>query len=205
MRIRQYGADALLVELGEPADTGRVHDLASWARARLPATEVVPGAATLLVSGVADLAGAEELLREATAARSSADLPEGLAAKVELPVRYDGEDLDDVARQWGMTRAEAVATHTSLDHVVAFCGFAPGFAYLAGLPAELAVARRATPRPRVPAGSVAVADVWTGVYPAASPGGWRLLGRTDARLWEPERESPALLPPGTRVRLVEVR
>jgi KipI family sensor histidine kinase inhibitor len=87
---------------------------------------------------------------------------------------------------------------------VSFCGFAPGFAYCAGLPDRLAVPRLGTPRTRVPAGSVAVAGTWTGVYPTVSPGGWRLLGTTDAELWQVDRDPPALLPPGTRVRFVEV-
>jgi KipI family sensor histidine kinase inhibitor len=102
-----------------------------------------------------------------------------------------------------MTVAEAVATHTSTDFVVAFCGFAPGFAYCTGLPDELTVPRHADPRPRVPAGSVGLAGEFTGVYPTASPGGWRLLGRTDLTLWEPDREQPATLAPGTRVRFVQ--
>src|SRR3712207_1571675 len=103
-----------------------------------------------------------------------------------------------------MTREGAFATHAGLLFVVAFCGFSPGFAYCRGLPERLAVPRLAEPRPRVPAGSVAVADVYTGVYPSASPGGWRLLGRTDRTLWDPAARQPALLAPGTRVRFVAV-
>jgi KipI family sensor histidine kinase inhibitor len=121
---------------------------------------------------------------------------------VEVPTTYDGPDLEEVARVWGMSTAEVVATHTGLEHEVAFCGFSPGFAYCAGLPEHLAVPRRHDPRPRVPAGSVAVADRWTGVYPTASPGGWQLLGRTDLVLWDADREPPATLAPGTRVRFV---
>ena len=122
---------------------------------------------------------------------------------VELPTSYDGEDLDDVARRWDMTRAEAVATHVATEFVVAFVGFVPGFAYCTGLPAELAVPRLDRPRARVPAGSVGLAGDYTGVYPSASPGGWRLLGRTDAVLWDTARREPALLVPGTRVRFTE--
>ena len=122
---------------------------------------------------------------------------------VELPTTYDGEDLDDVARRWGMTRAEAVATHTGTEFTVAFVGFSPGFAYCSGLPPGLAVPRLDRPRPKVPAGSVGLAGEYAGVYPSASPGGWRLLGRTDAALWDVTREEPALLTPGTRVRFVE--
>ena len=119
------------------------------------------------------------------------------------PTTYDGHDLDDVARRWDMTRAEAVATHTGTELTVAFVGFAPGFAYCTGLPAELAVPRLDRPRAKVPAGSVGLAGEYTGVYPTSSPGGWRLVGRTDARLWDADRDEPALLTPGTRVRFVE--
>ena len=107
---------------------------------------------------------------------------------MEVPTTYDGPDLEDVARRWDMTLAEVVATHTSVDFVVAFCGFAPGFAYCTGLPAALAVPRHPDPRPRVPAGSVGLAGEFTGVYPTASPGGWRLLGRTDLLLWDADRD-----------------
>jgi KipI family sensor histidine kinase inhibitor len=103
-----------------------------------------------------------------------------------------------------MTRAEAVATHTGTELVVAFIGFSPGFAYCTGLPAELAVPRLDRPRARVRAGSVGLAGEYTAAYPSASPGGWRLVGRTDARLWDTGRDEPALLTPGTRVRFVEV-
>jgi KipI family sensor histidine kinase inhibitor len=103
-----------------------------------------------------------------------------------------------------MTADEVVATHTASDLVVAFCGFAPGFAYCTGLPERLAVPRLDSPRARVPAGSVGLAGPFTGVYPTESPGGWRLLGRTDLVLWDEERDPPATLSPGTAVRFVAV-
>ncbi len=120
-------------------------------------------------------------------------------------MRYDGADLDEVARLWDMTRGEAVATHTGTDFVVAFCGFAPGFAYCTGLPEPLHVPRRDSPRTRVPAGSVGLAGEFTGVYPNASPGGWQLLGVTDLTLFDVTAEPPALLSPGTRIRFSEAR
>ena len=134
--------------------------------------------------------------------------PEGPAAVpgplVELPVVLDGEDLPDVARRWGCTRAEVRATLTTTTFTSAFCGFAPGFGYLTGLPEPLAVPRRATPRAAVPAGSVAVAGRYTGVYPGSSPGGWQLLGRTSVPLWDTAREPAALLAPGVRVRFTPI-
>ena len=108
---------------------------------------------------------------------------------------YDGPDLGAVAQHWGCTTEEVVEEHTSTDFVVAFCGFAPGFSYLAGLPARRAVPRLVTPRPRVTPGSVALADTWTGIYPSASPGGWLVIGTTDALVWDADRDPPALLPP----------
>lgn len=207
MRIRRYGARALLVELDDPVDPAHPAEAASasapgelarWLRDRPGlAQEVVPGARTVLLAGVDDVGEVERLLAGWTPGGERSPAP-----VVELPVRYDGPDLADVARRWGMTVREAVATHAAVELTVAFCGFAPGFPYLAGLPAELAVPRLDSPRSRVPAGAVGIADAWTGVYPTGSPGGWRLLGRTEVTLWEPDRDPPALLAPGTRVRIV---
>ena len=134
-----------------------------------------------------------------------ADLSRSESRSVTIPVRYDGEDLDEVAGLLGLTRAELVALHTASDWRVAFCGFAPGFAYLATDHDRLRVPRRATPRPSVPAGSVGLAGEFSGVYPRSSPGGWQLIGSTDAVLWDASAERPALLAPGTRVRFVEQR
>lgn len=198
LRVRVVGRTALLVEV---ADAAAALSLAQWVRARDPGVrDVVPAARTVLVDGVTDPVAFEELL----AGWPGTPAPEPAGNLVEVPVRYDGPDLAFVARHWEMTRGEAVATHLSVEYVVSFCGFAPGFAYLAGLPEHLAVPRLESPRPRVDAGSVAVADTWTGTYPRRSPGGWRILGSTDAVLWDQERAQPALLPPGTRVRFTEV-
>jgi KipI family sensor histidine kinase inhibitor len=119
---------------------------------------------------------------------------------VELAVNYDGPDLVRVADEVGISVAELVRVHADADYTVAFCGFAPGFAYLAGLDPTLRVARLAQPRTSVPPGSVGIAGDYTGVYPRSSPGGWRLLGTTDAALWDTRRTPPALLTPGTAVR-----
>jgi len=189
------GEHALLVETG---DAARALSLAVWARSvGVAAVEVVPAAETVLFAGVDDLGG---LVARLEAWPDDAPQPSG--ELVELPVVYDGPDVAFAATAWGVPVGEVAAVHAGREYVVAFCGFAPGFAYLSGLPDELALPRLDTPRTRVPAGSVAVADRWTGVYPSASPGGWRLLGRTPATLFDPTRPRPALLPPGTRVRLV---
>lgn len=192
---RRVGADALLVEVD---DAVAAVDLAAWARAAaVGADEIVPGAATVLFDGVPDPAALLDVLAGWTA--GAAPLPGDL---VEVPVVYDGADLGFVAESWGVSVDEVVARHQGIEFVAAFCGFAPGFSYLAGLPDDLAVPRLDTPRSKVAAGSVGLAGPWCGVYPTASPGGWRILGRTDAVLWDQDRSEPALLPPGTRIRFV---
>jgi KipI family sensor histidine kinase inhibitor len=129
---------------------------------------------------------------------------EAPATVVEIPVRYDGPDLDEVAHLTGLTRGEVVRAHTGTTWRVGFGGFAPGFAYLVDGDAHLSVPRRGDPRPRVAAGSVALAGSFSGVYPQDSPGGWQLIGTTDAVLWDVQRDPPALLEPGTTVRFVEL-
>ncbi|MBM9622794.1 allophanate hydrolase subunit 1 [Streptomyces zhihengii] len=199
LRVLPVGEHALLVELpGEP-ETGALHaELLRRRAAGLlpPVREIVPAARTVLLDGLDDPARlAGEL------ARWEIPRPDQRAAgSVEIRVRYDGPDLADVAELWGVTPREAAERHASAGYRVAFCGFAPGFGYLTGLPEEWAVPRRSTPRTAVPAGSVAVAGAYTGVYPRSSPGGWQLIGTTDAVLWDPSREPAALLSPGTTVR-----
>ncbi|WP_137158446.1 carboxyltransferase domain-containing protein, partial [Blastococcus sp. CCUG 61487] len=130
--------------------------------------------------------------------------PEATPDPVVLPVVFDGPDLAEVARLVGLAVPELVRALTAAELTVAFGGFAPGFGYLTGLLPELHVPRRATPRTRVPAGAVALAGEFAGVYPRASPGGWQLVGRTDAVLFDVQREPPALLRPGVPVRFREV-
>ena len=195
VHLRRFGRDNLLVELDDAEEALALYDEAR--RRRVVASDIVSAARTVLFEGVADVAALESSLPdwELRSSLSSGDL-------VEVPTTYDGEDLAWVARQWDMTRDEVVAAHTAGELVVAFCGFAPGFPYCTGLPERLSVPRHDSPRTRVPAGSVGLAGPFTGIYPTASPGGWRLLGRTDLRLWEVDREPPATLVPGTRVRFV---
>ncbi len=124
---------------------------------------------------------------------------------VEIPVRYGGEfgpDLADVARHTGLTPERVVEMHAAAEYLVYFLGFAPGFAYLGGLPPELATPRLSAPRKRVPAGSVAIGGNQTGVYPIESPGGWRIIGHTDAKLFDPNAAEPVLLRMGDRLRFV---
>lgn len=168
--------------------------------------DLVPAARTLLVvarrtTNLADLAGAIR------AAALAADRSVAAAASsvVEIPVRYDGPDVDEVADQTGLTPAEVVAAHTGTSWRVGFGGFAPGFAYLVGGDPRLAVTRRAEPRTRVPVGAVALAGEFSAVYPRESPGGWQLIGTTDAVMWDSTREQPALLVPGTTVRFTQVQ
>jgi KipI family sensor histidine kinase inhibitor len=195
LELRPAGRHAVLAEV---ADSAAARSLAAYARsAVVSAAEVVPGARTVLFDGVTDA----DSLRELLAAWTPDAEPEP-GELVDVPVVYDGADLDDVAERWG-TDADGVAErHGRFEFVSAFCGFAPGFAYLAGLPEEYAVPRLDSPRTRVPAGSVGLAGSWCGVYPSDSPGGWRLLGHTELTLWDPDRGQPALLAPGTRVRFV---
>ena len=197
LTVLPYGDRALLVEVADLAEVAAVR--AALEGAPLPGQrDLVPAARTVLV--VLDRAPTD--LDVATLRRLSPTIPadRGAAAALELPVVFDGADLVDVADLTGRTAADVVRLLTTVELTVAFCGFAPGFGYLTGLPEELHVPRRATPRTRVPAGSVALAGPFAGVYPQASPGGWQLVGRTDAVLFDVDRDPPALLAPGTTVR-----
>lgn len=166
--------------------------------------DLVPAARTVLVVArpTTDLALLADEIR-AAAGRASPTSADQEPELVEIAVRYDGPDLADVASQTGLTPTEVVAAHTGTPWRVAFGGFAPGFAYLIGGDPRLEVARRAEPRTRVPAGAVGLAGEFSGVYPRESPGGWQLIGTTDAVLWDPDRQPPALLSPGATVRFVE--
>ncbi|WP_158886749.1 5-oxoprolinase subunit PxpB [Amycolatopsis anabasis] len=200
MRVRRYGSRAALVDLDRPEQVLGLH-AALAERPPAGAVELVPAARTLLVrfdrrqTSFERLTG--ELMRHSIAAA-----PERARPVVEVPVRYDGEDLADVAAATGLSTSDIAERHAGREYTVAFCGFAPGFAYLTGLDPVLHLPRRATPRVRVPAGAVAVAGEYTAVYPHASPGGWQLIGHTELAVWDVDRDPPHLLGPGTRVRFV---
>ncbi|MGQ4361335.1 5-oxoprolinase subunit B family protein [Streptomyces sp. SAS_272] len=200
MRILPVGDDALLVEVASGAEAEALHAELVRRRAAglLRAREIVPAARTVLLDGLADPGRVASEL----AAAEVPPVPAREQAVVEIPTRYDGPDLAEVAARWGVPEREVAGIHAAAEFRVAFCGFAPGFGYLTGLPARYDVPRRATPRTAVPAGSVALAGPYTGVYPRASPGGWQLIGTTDVVLWDHTRVPAALLSPGTRVRFV---
>ncbi|WP_306956180.1 allophanate hydrolase subunit 1 [Streptomyces sp. B4I13] len=200
MRILSVGDDALLVEMASGAEAEALHAELVRRRAAglLGAREIVPAARTVLLEGLTDPGRVASEL----ATTHVPPAPPREQDVVEIPTRYDGPDLAEVAAHWGVTAREAARIHAAAEFRVAFCGFAPGFGYLTGLPARYEVPRRATPRTAVPAGSVALAGPYTGVYPRASPGGWQLIGATEAVLWDHTRVPAALLSPGTRVRFV---
>ncbi|MFE5309428.1 carboxyltransferase domain-containing protein [Isoptericola sp. NPDC056605] len=211
VRVLPVRDDALLVEVD-----GLAHALALDASLRddpvAGVGQPVPGARTLLVPFDPWRLPAARLADELRARASAAGRPAGDGAGttaggrlVEIPTVYDGEDLADVARLLGCAPEEVVRRHTGASWVVGFVGFAPGFAYLTGDDAGLVVPRRESPRTRVPAGSVALAGPYSGVYPRASPGGWQLVGRTDVVTWDPDRDPPTPWAPGDRVRFVAVR
>ncbi|MEW2164954.1 allophanate hydrolase subunit 1 [Streptomyces sp. NPDC007084] len=201
-RVLPVGDRALLVEVssGEAAQALHAELLRRRAEGSLAVREIVLAARTVLLDGLADPARVAERLP----GWEIPPLGTRAQAAVDIPVRYDGPDLADVAALWGVRVPDVGAIHAAAEFRVAFCGFAPGFGYLTGLPERYHVPRRATPRTAVPAGSVALAGPYTGVYPRSSPGGWQLIGTTDAVLWDHARVPAALLAPGTRVRFVPV-
>lgn len=207
--IREYGDRALLIECDSTAE------VLAWTEAlraaELPGVDdIVPAARTVLVklAGTGYQAPTRQRLGGITlgedAFANAAAPPEG-HADVVIDVVYDGADLDEVARLTDMEVRQVVAAHTGTPWRVGFSGFAPGFAYLVGGDERLAVPRRTDPRTKVPVGSVGLAGEFSGVYPRESPGGWQLIGRTTAPLWDVERDNPALLVPGMWVQFREVQ
>jgi inhibitor of KinA len=216
MRIEPMGESAVLVTLGETVDR------ATAARARAIAVALdgddrlgraVPAYASVLVPFDPLALSTDEArsIVEGVAAGVPgpvvATTSEGQSRLVEISVRYggvDGPDLADVARLHDLRPADVVEIHAGTVYDAFFLGFAPGFAYLGPVAASIATPRLDVPRPRVPAGSVAIGGAQTAVYPTETPGGWRLIGRTDARIWDLDRNPPALIRPGDRVRFVPV-
>jgi 5-oxoprolinase (ATP-hydrolysing) subunit B len=208
-RFSPAGDSALLVELGDQIDLAlnrRLHALADWLRGQPGLGEAVPGYASLLVHyDPLRLLYPEVLaqIQRGLAQAGSAD--PSPARRIEIPLRYggeDGPDLDFVARHCGLSAAEVIRRHSQAEYVVYFLGFTPGFPYLGGMDPAIAAPRLETPRTRVPAGSVGIAANQTGLYPFESPGGWRIIGRTSAILFDPLSQPPALLAPGDVVRFI---
>ncbi len=197
-RLLPYGPTATLLEC---EDLDEVLGLLPLLRQESKIKEVIPGARTALLRLEAAL-GDEERSRLLTAPPVVRDKVESLPIRIE--VDYSGEDLVEVAEQINGTPADVVRLHSDQIWTVGFCGFAPGFAYLQPEHDWLRVRRRPVPRTRVPAGAVALADSWSGIYPREGPGGWQLIGRTKAELWDLRRPSPALLQPGDKVRFVAI-
>lgn len=196
MRVLTASDRALLIEAADLDEAMRLN--LAWAGVA-GVVELIPGARTVLVRFDPLRVSARDLAAVLAETRIDAE-HEPEAREVTIPVRYDGEDLDDVAALLGVSAEEVVARHLAAEWRVAFSGFAPGFGYAASADPFFDVPRRSSPRTRVPAGSVALAGTFTGVYPRESPGGWQLIGRTDAVMWDIERDPPALLAPGTVAR-----
>ena len=202
MRVLPSGTSALLVEVDTLEEVMGLHR-ALEADPPPGVLDLVPAARTVLVvidPASTDLGRVEEAVRRTR----PADDRRGPGDLVEVPVVYDGEDLADVADVLGCGIDEVVRRHTGVEWSVAFCGFAPGFGYMTPVSGSWDVPRRPEPRTRVPAGSVALAGEFSGVYPRESPGGWQLVGRTSLEIFDLHRDPPALLRPGTRVRFVDV-
>ena len=208
MRTLPAGPHALLLECADADEVAAWHTtlttaLTNPAALDLPSTaELIPAARTILIDGIPDPTALASHLSTLVPTAPSATDTTAPTPLVTIPCVYDGPDLAEVAECWGTTVDEVVARHTGTEFRVAFCGFSPGFAYLTGLGEGLAVPRRPSPRPRVPAGSVGLAGEYSGVYPSESPGGWQLIGHTTLVLFDPSRQPPALLTPGTRVRFM---
>jgi len=211
--IRPLAESGLLVEVGaaiEPATTARVMALTAALDAAVltGVLDVVPSYTTVLVGFDPERTEPEKLADEIRRlANDPATATAPPARLVTIPVAYGGEwgpDLGDLAAHVGLAPEEVIARHAAGDYVVACMGFAPGFAFLAGLPPELTTPRLAAPRTRVPAGSVGIGGAQTGVYPLPTPGGWRLIGRTPLRPFDLQRAEPFLLRPGDRVRFAPI-
>ena len=216
--ITHLGDGALLVTLGDRIDPGlndRAHDLAA-AVERLRSSDprfgrAVPAYASVLVPFdplAVEPDGARRIVAGLAAEPASPAAPQQAGSLVEIPVSYggdDGPDLADVASLNSLSPDDVVELHAGTEYRVFFLGFAPGFAYMGPLPAQISTPRLDAPRQRIPAGSVGIAGGQTGVYPFALPGGWRIIGRTDFSMWDLRRDSPALLHAGDRVRFVPTR
>lgn len=201
MNVLPMGPRALLVDVGSVEDVRRLYAEVQRRRANgelVDLVDVVPAARTVLLQFAANVGS----LADEVVTWELPTTPPRTGKRVTVPVRYDGPDLPEVAQLAGLSVDEVVALHSSADLTVAFCGFSPGFGYLTGLPDILRVPRRPEPRSAVPARAVGIAGEFTGVYPRPSPGGWQLIGTALTEMWDDQRDPPALVEPGDRVRFV---
>ncbi|WP_395134658.1 carboxyltransferase domain-containing protein [Paracoccus broussonetiae] len=204
MKFLPVGPRTFLVELADLDQTLALFD-ALLADPIDGVAEIVPAARTLMIRTAPGFAADAKLAAQVLARQPAPGTrrEEGPVETVEIPVTYSGEDLDDVARHMGLTVAEVIAAHQATTWQVAFCGFAPGFAYMTCDDLRFDLPRRPAPRTRIPAGSVALAGRFCGIYPQETPGGWQLIGTTKVPMWDLSRDPPALLRPGVRARFVE--
>ncbi|WP_162526593.1 MULTISPECIES: allophanate hydrolase subunit 1 [unclassified Mycobacteroides] len=201
--MRDHGDRALLLECTS------VQEVLAWTSALQAdpidgVTDIVPASCTILLKldSPGDQAIVRHRLRQRTVTAGA--LPATESPLITIPVQYDGLDLEEVAEYTDLGVDGVIAAHTGTVWTVGFCGFSPGFAYLVDGDPRLAIPRRAEPRTKVPAGSVALAGEFSGIYPRESPGGWQLIGTTEAVIWDLDRNPPALLTPGTRIQFREV-
>ena len=202
MRFLPVNRQSILVELADLQQTLALLG-ALQAQSIEGVQELVPAARTILVQFASHIISTAQLVNRIAACDLNGEVQRS-DVLVQIPVRYDGEDLAEVAQILGISPEEVVSRHTGSEWSVAFTGFAPGFAYLSGGDPIFNVPRRATPRTKVPAGAVALAGTFSAVYPQASPGGWQIIGVTDEAMWDLSRDLPALLQPGYRVRFVDM-
>ena len=209
-RISPLGDSAITLTLGQGISEELSEKVVQEAEAItgsgiLGVVDVVPAYASVTVHydpmriGYADL---RSRLLALTSSGQPTAMGNGSARSHSIPVRYDGEDLADVAARVGMTVGDVIGIHAATEYRVFVIGFVPGFAYLGLLDSRLVIPRRESPRKKVPAGSVAIAEAQTGIYPSETPGGWHLIGTTDVRMFDPARSEPALFAVGDRVRFV---
>lgn len=202
MELLAYGESGWLLDCGDSTEARRWYAGLAEASPAPAVADVVLGARTVLVvAAPGETAGARRVIEAVEPVDpDAADLDD-----VVIAVAYDGPDLDHVARHLDLSTAEVIELHTGTAWTVAFCGFAPGFGYLTCEHDRLVVPRRPSPRARIDTGSVGLAGPFSGVYPRASPGGWQIIGHTDDRIWEPDRNPPARLQAGSRVVFEERR
>ena len=204
MRFLPIGPRTLLAELADLDETLALFDALN--ADPIPGlAEIIPAARTLMIRTAPGVLADAALAGQISARQPAPGTPPAARASetVELPVIYDGEDLADVARLMDLSIPEVIAAHQATTWQVAFCGFAPGFAYMTCDDPRFELPRRPSPRTRIPAGSVALAGRFCGVYPQETPGGWQLIGRTEVPMWDLTRDPPALLRPGVRCRFVQ--